>query len=78
MPALRDVLAVLDELYDPLWADDWDAVGTALAEGLGGVDGPVLLVDDVVDSRWSLIVAARELRRHGAHAVLPFALASVA
>ncbi|KRD45692.1 recombinase RecQ [Cellulomonas sp. Root930] len=37
--------------------------------------GPVLLVDDLVDSRWSMTVAARELRRAGAPAVLPFALA---
>ncbi len=37
--------------------------------------GPVLLVDDLVDSRWTVTVAARELRRAGAPAVLPFALA---
>ena len=37
--------------------------------------GPVLLVDDLVDSRWTLTVAARELRAAGATAVLPFALA---
>ena len=37
--------------------------------------GPVLLVDDLVDSRWTVTVAARELRRAGASAVLPFALA---
>ncbi|MBS0023420.1 RecQ family ATP-dependent DNA helicase [Microbacterium paraoxydans] len=37
--------------------------------------GPVLLVDDLVDSRWTMTVAARELRRAGATAVLPFALA---
>jgi len=37
--------------------------------------GPVLLVDDLADSRWSLTVAARELRRAGAGAVLPFVLA---
>ena len=37
--------------------------------------GPVLLVDDVADSRWTLTVAARELRRAGATAVLPLALA---
>lgn len=36
----------------------------------------VLLVDDLVDSRWSLTVAARELRQAGAEAVLPFALAA--
>ena len=37
--------------------------------------GPVLLVDDLADSRWTLTVAARELRRAGATAVLPFVLA---
>ena len=37
--------------------------------------GPVLLVDDLVDSRWTVTVAARELRRAGATDVLPFALA---
>jgi ATP-dependent DNA helicase RecQ len=37
--------------------------------------GPILLVDDLVDSRWTMTVAARALRRAGASAVLPFALA---
>jgi ATP-dependent DNA helicase RecQ len=37
--------------------------------------GPILLVDDLVDSRWSITVAARALRTAGADAVLPFALA---
>ena len=36
----------------------------------------VLLVDDYVDSRWTMSVAARLLRRAGARAVLPFALAA--
>ncbi|WP_349903574.1 RecQ family ATP-dependent DNA helicase [Parafrigoribacterium humi] len=38
-------------------------------------DGPILLVDDLVDSRWTFTVAARALRLAGATAVLPFALA---
>ncbi|MBW0117451.1 RecQ family ATP-dependent DNA helicase [Pseudonocardia abyssalis] len=38
-------------------------------------DGPVLLVDDVIDSGWTMTVAARLLRRAGAGSVLPFALA---
>jgi ATP-dependent DNA helicase RecQ len=38
-------------------------------------DGPILLVDDLADSRWTLTVAARALRLAGATAVLPFALA---
>ncbi|GIG28536.1 DEAD/DEAH box helicase [Cellulomonas marina] len=58
----------------------WDqlAVPTGMAERLAQVRGPVLLVDDLVDSRWTLTVAGRALRRAGADEVLPFALASVA
>jgi ATP-dependent DNA helicase RecQ len=45
---------------------------------LGDVDvppgKPVLLVDDLVDSRWTITVAGRLLRQAGASAVLPFAL----
>jgi ATP-dependent DNA helicase RecQ len=37
--------------------------------------GPLLLVDDLVDSGWTITVAARLLRQAGASAVLPFALA---
>ena len=36
--------------------------------------GPVLLVDDEVDSRWTMTVAAWQLTGAGAPAVLPFAL----
>ena len=39
------------------------------------LDGPVLLVDDMVDSRWTLTVAAWLLRSHGSGEVWPFALA---
>jgi ATP-dependent DNA helicase RecQ len=39
------------------------------------LDGPVLLVDDTADSRWTITVAARALRRAGAANVLPFVLA---
>ncbi|WP_345546184.1 RecQ family ATP-dependent DNA helicase [Microbacterium jejuense] len=49
--------------------------GRLSAAGLDVPPGPVLLVDDRVDSGWTLTVAARELRRAGASAVLPFALA---
>ncbi|MCU1426023.1 MAG: helicase domain protein, partial [Actinomycetia bacterium] len=37
--------------------------------------GPVLLVDDVYDSGWTMTVVADLLRDNGAAAVLPFALA---
>jgi ATP-dependent DNA helicase RecQ len=55
----------------------WGRVGVPVnvAEQLGTLTGPVLLIDDLIDSRWSMTVAARELRLVGATAVLPFALA---
>lgn len=36
--------------------------------------GPVLLVDDIVDSRWTMTVAAYLLRSHGSGEVWPFSL----
>lgn len=50
----------------------WDRFS---AEHLEVPAGPVLLVDDLVDSRWTMTVAARVLRQAGATEVLPFALA---
>jgi ATP-dependent DNA helicase RecQ len=43
---------------------------------IGGAGGPVLLVDDMVDTGWTLTMAARVVREAGAPDVLPFALAS--
>ena len=40
--------------------------------------GPVLLVDDLVDSRWTLTVVGRLLRLAGSGPVFPVALASAA
>ncbi|MCK2036078.1 DEAD/DEAH box helicase [Microbacterium sp. SSW1-49] len=50
----------------------WDRLS---AEHLEVPAGPMLIVDDLVDSRWTVTVAARTLRRAGATAVLPFTLA---
>jgi len=59
----------------------WDRVavpdGVAARLGEAGA-APLLLVDDLVDSRWTMTVGARELRRAGAAGVLPFALAVAA
>ncbi|WP_295690154.1 RecQ family ATP-dependent DNA helicase [uncultured Brevibacterium sp.] len=49
------------------------AVSPELAAAVEG--RTVLLVDDEIVSRWTMTAAARELRRAGAAAVLPFALA---
>jgi len=40
--------------------------------------GPVLLVDDLFDSKWTMTVFAMQLRYRGAGPVLPFALAASA
>ncbi|MEZ7005535.1 RecQ family ATP-dependent DNA helicase [Streptomyces sp. AD55] len=52
------------------------AVPQDMAEALARTPGPVLLVDDLTDSGWTLAVAARLLRRAGAAQVLPLVLAA--
>jgi ATP-dependent DNA helicase RecQ len=46
-----------------------------LRTALPDLGGPVLLVDDRVDSGWTMTIVARQLREAGAPAVLPLALA---
>ena len=48
-----------------------EPLGQAVAEA----GGPVLLIDDRIESGWTMTVAARLLRQAGAPAVLPLALA---
>ena len=45
-------------------------------DGAAVLPGPVLLVDDLVDSGWTLTVAGWLLRNHGSGDVHPFALAA--
>jgi len=47
-------------------------------DAVGGLDGPVLVVDDRIETGWTMTVAARLLRQAGAPAVLPLALAVTA
>lgn len=54
----------------------FDAFSVAIPEGLQGQ--PLLLVDDMVDSRWTFTVIGALLREAGAGAVFPFAIASTA
>jgi ATP-dependent DNA helicase RecQ len=42
---------------------------------MAGLEGPVLLVDDRIETGWTMTVAARLIREAGAPAVLPFVLA---
>lgn len=44
---LREVVAVLDSMYDPRWADDWDAVGTVVGDPEAEIDSILFAVDPV-------------------------------
>lgn len=70
-PARRPVTAANSAYRVAALAEAWEA------PAIGSVAGPVLLIDDVSDTGWTLTMAARVLRKAGAAEVLPFALASV-
>ncbi|OLZ46727.1 RecQ family ATP-dependent DNA helicase [Amycolatopsis keratiniphila] len=59
-------------------ADLWNRLGLSeeLATEVALAAGPILLVDDLIDTGWTMTLSARLLRQAGARAVLPFALAS--
>jgi ATP-dependent DNA helicase RecQ len=50
-------------------------VPSDLAAALPELTGPILLVDDLVDSGWTMVLAGRALRRAGAPGILPLSLA---
>ena len=50
---------------------DWSAI-TAMTL----VEGPILLVTDLIDTGWSVTVAGSALAEHTGRTVLPFGLAS--
>lgn len=56
----------------------WEAISVPaeVGEALAQLPGPVLLVDDQVNTGWTMTVAAMRMRQAGASAVLPFVLAS--
>ncbi len=58
----------------------WHALGVPadVRAAVGGPAGPVLVVDDRIETGWTMTVAARLLREAGAGAVLPLALAVTA
>jgi ATP-dependent DNA helicase RecQ len=56
----------------------WDTlvVPDSIHAALGSLPGPVLLIDDLLDTGWTATVAAMRLRAAGATAVLPLVLAA--
>jgi len=72
MTALRDVVAVLDELYDPRWAAEWDAVGTVVgdldadvSQILFAVDPVQAVVDEAIEWGADLLVTHHPLYLSG-------------
>ncbi len=53
------------------------AMPRELAERISAAGGPVLLVDDQIDTGWTMTLAAAHVRNAGARAVLPLVLATV-
>ena len=80
-PTLRRVRSSVLEGAEPQKAMQNSAQQLRNAHAKLGIDGaavlpgPVLLVDDIVDSGWTLTVAGWLLRSHGSGEVHPFALA---
>ncbi|MGI8761360.1 MAG: Nif3-like dinuclear metal center hexameric protein [Jatrophihabitantaceae bacterium] len=50
MPRLADLIAVLDEWFDPRWAQPWDAVGLVCGDPDEPVERVLLAVDAVPDT----------------------------
>lgn len=70
----RRAVAAANSAYRVAALDgSWSAPATAVS----AVAGPVLLVDDLTDTGWTLTMAARVLRQAGVPEVLPFAIAAV-
>jgi ATP-dependent DNA helicase RecQ len=51
------------------------SIAEPVRAALAGIAGPVLLVDDRIETGWTMTVAAKLLREAGAAAVLPLVLA---
>jgi ATP-dependent DNA helicase RecQ len=72
-PGRRPVTAANSAYRVAALNGSWEPPDSA---AIAAVDGPVLLVDDLSDTGWTLTVASRLVREAGAPAVLPFALAA--
>lgn len=75
-PTVGDAVAVLDELYDPSWAESWDAVGLVTGDldqpvrrVLLAVDPVQAVVDEAVAWGADLLVTHHPLLLRGVHGV---------
>lgn len=75
-PRLADVIAVLDRLYDPSWAESWDAVGLVTGDPdqpvrrvLFAVDPMREVVDEAIAGEFDLLVTHHPLLLRGVNSV---------
>lgn len=75
-PMLADVIAVLDRLYNPAWAESWDAVGLVTGDPeqpvrrvLFAVDPMRVVVDEAIDGDFDLLVTHHPLLLRGVNSV---------
>ncbi len=76
MPSLADVVGSIEDLYDPAWAEDWDAVGLVCGEP-GATVGKILFAVDPVNAvaaeaivwQADLVVTHHPLFLRGVHGV---------
>ncbi|MEU4602014.1 Nif3-like dinuclear metal center hexameric protein [Kribbella sp. NPDC023972] len=75
-PRLADVLSVLDRLYDPAWAESWDAVGLVTGDPeqpvrriLFAVDPMRAVVDEAIAGDFDLLVTHHPLLLRGVSSV---------
>lgn len=76
MPSLSEVVAALDELYDPEWAQSWDAVGLVCGDPdapvrrvLLAVDPVAATVEEAVALGADLLLTHHPLLLRGVHSV---------
>jgi dinuclear metal center YbgI/SA1388 family protein len=76
VPSLSDVVACIEDLYDPTWAEDWDAVGLVCGEPAAQIRRILFAVDPVspvaaeaVDWSADLVVTHHPLFLRGVHGV---------
>jgi len=75
-PTLADVIAVLDRLYNPAWAESWDAVGLVTGHPeqhvrrvLFAVDPMRAVVDEAIAGDFDLLVTHHPLLLRGVNSV---------
>lgn len=75
-PTLRDVVAVLERVYDPAWAESWDAVGLVCGDPdepvrtvAFAVDPVAAVIDEALERGADLLVTHHPLFLRGVHGV---------